>query len=271
MKVLVATPIFQPYDTGRFVLKALTELGHSCAIWDYRLTPKIPTQEYDVALVLKGESIDPTMLRHPRVNWYPDNLVRNEEMIKKVEMYDAFYTINKESHGVWLPGAYDEDVHKKMSIDRELNFDLVFIGTNNHPWKLDFLRHLRRSFNFPVFGNNWPQSFAYPPLYFQDYAIMLNNAKIALNLHWDHQHGTNRKTFEIPPCTLMLTDRVEGIGDIFGRLADKMSFETPEEAKELIQFYLENEEERLKVWEWQKAVIEPYTYKNQVAKILGGL
>ncbi|MDI6903810.1 MAG: glycosyltransferase [Methanocellales archaeon] len=99
---------------------------------------------------------------------------------------------------------------------------------------------------------------------------MVNQARIAINIH-QSDWGTNRKIFELIPCTFTLTDRVEGVEDIFGKLTDKMSFATADEAKELIDFYLENEEERNKVLKKEREIIKPLTYKNQISKILEDL
>jgi spore maturation protein CgeB len=36
----------------------------------------------------------------------------------------------------------------------------------------------------------------------------------------------------------------------------------------MVEYYLENEDERNKVWELEKKIVERYTYKNQIQKML---
>jgi len=273
VKVLLATPfITSEHDIGHFVLSALGKLNASTIPWDYRLTGQKPECRADVSLVFKGESIEPDELDGVKVNYYPDVVTRYPELVSKLAKYDKVYGINKPPDGYewveWLPGCYDEDLHKDRGLDRK--FDLCYVGTANSTVKVDFIRALHEKVRFPIFGSNWHGfGLMTRPLNLVEYAQMLNGCKIALNVHQDMKHGTNTKIAEIPACgALMLTDRAEGVEDLFGRLADKISFTTPEEALELIGFYLEDPDERRKALEQERKIIAPFTYRNRVAKIL---
>lgn len=269
MKVLLASPILTgEFDSGIYILKALSDLGHSVSIWDYRLEPdKKIDMDYDLFLVNKGESIDPDKFKSPKICWYPDQLSRFP-VKEKLEEYDAVYSINKPENCFafveWAPGAYCPEVHRYLGIEK--SWKTIYIGTCNSQRKLDWIREINPQL---IYGNLWRENnvLAHPPQYSTRFTMMVNQACIAINVH-QSDWGTNRKLFELVPCTFTITDRVEGVEDIFGKLADKMSFETPAEAKELIAYYLENESERLRLWEQEKKIVEPYTYKNQVKKIL---
>ena len=272
MKVLLASPILtSEFDSGIYILQALSELGHHTIIWDYRLEPnKKIGMDYDLLLVNKGESIDPDKFKSPKVCWYPDQLSRFT-VKEKLEKYDRVYSINKPEDGFefveWLPGAYCPEVHRDLGLEKR--YGAIYIGTCNSQRKLDWIRVTPLDI---LFGNGWQENkiHAHPPQYSTRFATAVNQAHIAINIHQSNW-GTNRKIFELVPCTFTLTDRVEGIEDIFGSLTDKMSFEASWEALKLMDYYLENEDERAKIWEQEKKIIEPYTYRNQVAKILEGL
>lgn len=268
MKILLVSPILSSeYDSGKYILKALCELGHYVSVWDYRLQPdRIEFPEYDLVIVNKGEIVNPEMFEEPRVLWYPDHLSRFD-VRDKLEKYTKVYSINKPEHGYewveWLPGCYDPDIHKSLSIERKA--DYIYIGTGNSHRKVKFILDLNPDF---VFGNNWISEIqSSPPVYGLKFTWFANNAKILLNIH-QSDWGTNRKLFELIPCGFTLTDRVEGVEDILGDLTNKVSFETPEEGKELIFYYLNNEVKREIIWEEEKKAIEKYTYKNQIQKIL---
>jgi len=271
-KVLLASPILtSEFDSGIYILKALSDLGHSVGIWDYRLEPnKRVDMDYDLLLVNKGESIDPDKFKSPKVCWYPDQLSRFP-VKEKLGKYDKVYSINKPEPGYefveWLPGAYCPEVHRDLGLEKCLK--TIYIGTANSLRKVEWVKEISPAV---ISGNNWDAYgiSASSPRYSINFTLVVNQAHIAINVHQSNW-GIGRKIFELIPCTFTLTDRVEGVEDIFGGLTDKMSFETPKEARELITFYLENEDERARIWGHEKKIVEPYTYRNQIAKILEGL
>lgn len=269
MKVLLASPILTgEFDSGIYILRALSELQHHVTIWDYRLEPdKKIDADYDLLLTNKGESIDPNKFNSPKTCWYPDQLTRFpvKETLKK---YDAVYSINKPEDGFefveWLPGVYCPKVHQNLGLEKRWN--TLYIGTANSQRKVEMVRGINPDI---IIGNNWGLCGinAYPPYYSVNFTLLVNRARIAINVH-QSDWGTNRKLFELIPCAFTLTDRVEGIDDIFGKLVDKISFETPAEARELINYYLENEDERNEIWEAEKEMTKDMTYVNQVRRIL---
>jgi len=270
MRILLATPFItgHTHDTGVLVAKALNELGNPIYFWDFRITTMPPEVEYDLVVVIKGENIRPKQLKHPLVNWFPDNLIRYPNI--EIESYDKFYTINKEDRGIFLPGACDPDVHKPMDVQQV--FDVVFVGTANSPKKPAFLNQLVKKIrNITIFGNNWDLygMHANPPQYFHDFARTISAAKIALNLHWDlYGIGTNRKVHEIAGVgkALLLTDKVKGLSETYPMAP---CFTSVNECSELIQYYLDHDEERNKlVLEMQKRAYERFTYKRQMQRIL---
>ncbi|GAI97302.1 unnamed protein product, partial [marine sediment metagenome] len=54
-------------------------------------------------------------------------------------------------------------------------------------------------------------------------------------------------------------------------LTNQIGFKTPEEARELIKYYLERPKEREEIWQLERERIQEYTYEKVARKILGHL
>lgn len=263
MNILLVSPIItREFDSGKYILKALGELGHFVSIWDYRLEPnKKDLPKCDLTIVNKGEGIDVDSLPGLKALWYPDYPIPEKEVTSK---YDKVFIAAKvESEFQWLPGAYDYHVHLPLSVKKTV--ETLYIGSNTTERKRKFIEEIDPDI---VVGNGWSGvRKSYCPMYGLSFSMVVNTAKIAIDIH-SVEVGVNRKLFELIPCVFTLVDRVTGVEEILGRVADKVCFDTPEECNELIDYYLDNEEERQLVWVAEKEAIFPYTYENQVEKIL---
>ena len=88
-KILLVTPyIASIYDIGKLVAKALWELGYDVMLWDSKVTPNPPSNNYDLALVIKGLDVDSTKLTRPRINWFPDHLWLFEGIDNFINQFD---------------------------------------------------------------------------------------------------------------------------------------------------------------------------------------
>ena len=220
MKILLVSPfIANPWDQGKFIAKALSELG---------------------------------------INEF-------------IDKFDYFFTANKENKGIWLPGAFDPDVHHPYNAEKV--YDVVFVGAAHSIERVKFIKQFMRTFKgrFGLFGNDWLKYGlrAYPLPSFQAFAQIFSTAKIALNIHYDlFGIGTNFKVHEIAGCgsAMLLTDNVVGLEETYP-MAPK--FNSLEECLELTNYYLNNLRERRKlVKEMQKRAYGNYTYKKQIEKML---
>ena len=279
MKIILVTPyIANIYDSGKLVAKALSELGHHLILWDPHVSSGVPSQDYDLAFVLKGLDVEVGKLKRPRVNWYPDYITHfpreagfKERVITVINEFDYFFTMAKAEVGIWLPGACDLSIHHSFSMQKQ--FDVVFMGTAHSTKRVKFIKQFIKGFDgkFGLFGNDWHKYGikAYPPQYFNAFTQVINSAKIALNVHGDmFGVGLNRKIHEIAGCgaAMLLTDNVDGLEETYP-MAPK--FNSLEECLELTNYYLNNLRERRKlVKKIQKRAYEKFTYKHQVEKIL---
>jgi len=96
MKILLGTPYISSwYDTGKMIARALSRLGHHLSLWDFRLSPKPPTDDYDVALINKGDGLDAKLLRSPKVVFFPDDWHYYPAFLPLIKQYDQVYTLLK--------------------------------------------------------------------------------------------------------------------------------------------------------------------------------
>ena len=277
MRILFASPyIISEWDNGKLVMKALSELGHHLILWDPIITPEIPSQDYDLAFVMKGLEVNPADLKSPKINWFPDDFEsfsRSPDFKKSVDRiisgYDYVFTPIKSSKGIWVPFGCDPAVHKPLK--REKMFDVVFIGTAHSEKRVKFIKRFMDQFKgkFAIFGNDWHRYNikANMPQYFTALTEVMNMSRISLNLHGGTK-GINTRISETAGCgsALLITDDVDGLNETYP-MAPK--FNSLEECLELTNYYLNNLRERRKlVKEMQKRAYEKFTYKHQVAKIL---
>ena len=279
MRILLATPyIVGEGDTGKLWAKALLELGHSLILWDFRLNREPPSYDYDLCIVIKGDTISEDVLRKlksPKIYYFNDdpNVNQQVQILRRVSKYfDKVYTLNKIEgyswlESEWLPLGYDPDIHRDWNFTRSCK--VLYMGTNNCKKKEKYCRYIKPV----IFGNGWQGVLinSYAPQYFLYYSKTLSQAQVALNI-LATETGPNRKFFEIPNSAFMLTTWFNSITEFYDdELIEKTTFTNEKQGKELCDYYVENEDERLRLWKKQKEAIKPYTYKNQIKKILEGL
>jgi glycosyltransferase involved in cell wall biosynthesis len=69
-------------------------------------------------------------------------------------------------------------------------------------------------------------------------------------------------------CGFTIVDLVPGIDEIFLGFWTKIAFGTPDEARIRIEYYLNDEAERDRLWKLQREAIKPYSYENCAKVIL---
>jgi len=232
--------------------------------------PPPVTRYPDVTIVLKGESIDPRKLpSSPRFCYWPDALERTPEIEEVLRYYDKVFTSVRPTPGwmEWLPTGWDPAIHKDLNINRGL--ETIYVGTANSQYKVGTIRRIRPDL---VYGNGWNLGPEFGPKYLHDLTYTLNNAEILIDVHQSPNVGLNRKLFEMIACGFTLVDRVPGVEEILGwGLTHQVGFANPDEAKELIRYYLERPKERGEIWRLEREKIQEYTYEKAVEKVFNYL
>jgi spore maturation protein CgeB len=106
-------------------------------------------------------------------------------------------------------------------------------------------------------------------LHYENMAKVYSISKIGFNKSINKD--LNMRIFEIMSCgTMLLTDKINnGMNDLFVNKKHLVMYENEEELNELVQCYLENEEEREKIArEGQKEVHAKHTYEHRAKQIL---
>ena len=205
--------------------------------------------------------------------WMPGDI--NEEFTKKNIPVNNICIIN---------AAYNEKFMHNMP-NEKFSYDVVFVGslTRSHSERIEILENIAQNFgNFAFYGygeENIPENYKLKQ-HFKGWASNKNqkyiysNAGIAINLLLDNyervKSGVNHRTFEIPACmgALQIAQWNKNIFDFFEEDKEIVTFKTIEELIEKIKYYIDNEDERLKIV--QKAYEKNLnnTYFNRIKNII---
>lgn len=274
-----------------------------------KLAKKVIKSNPDIVFVFKGWYLSPLTLKKVKDNsksvlfhFSPDDfkndLNTNSLIRKSIPLYDCLFTPRREAvreiedmggkKAHYLPFALDSSIHNPPELDdqevKALGADVVFIGTYAQDNRSEYLEKLcKEDFDIKVFGNSWEK---HPPdsclrksgsiqsedVYGEDMCKVLSSSKIALAFlrHRNRDKHTMR-TFEIPGCkTFMLHERTEEVTDILNEGQQADFFDSYEEMKEKIEFYLNNPQKRKDIAQsgYEEIIKEKHSYMNRVKEVL---
>lgn len=275
-KVFSENHIFRNYKyirrlTSRFAVNKMNEL----------LYKEASSYKPDLLLILKGELVYPEVLHKIKkelntllFNFNGDNpfnpVNSTKWLIESIPIYDCHFTWGKfliselKEAGAkrveYLPFGYDPELHYPVEVSEKekekYGSDIVFVGT----WEREREQWLENlvDYDLGVWGNSWEYLKSNSPLrkcvkskavYGEPVSKIYNSSKIALNfIRKQNGNAHNMKTFEIPACGgFMLTMRTEEQCEFFKEGEEIACFESVEELREKIDYYLENEEERQRI------------------------
>lgn len=246
---------------------------------------KVENVKPDVVFILKGETLYESALReikrrfHPiLLQWYPDSPfnieVKNatKDSIASTPLFDCYFIYAKSlikplyEHGAqrveYLPFCYDPEMLKvpeNISDDDRKKYatDVVFAGTWEpmREWWLEKITE----FNLNVWGNMWERVNTASPLkvkwrgaavYGDEISKLFAVSKIHLNfLREQNKDSHNVRTLEIPGYGgFLLTQRShEQAEELFIEGKEIACYESVDELKEKIKYYLEHEDERIAI------------------------
>ena len=158
----------------------------------------------------------------------------------------------------------------------EKEYELLFVGNSRHIFRPILRDLLPTEHVLSVYGRHWEE---FPV---QDYVVseyMDNNkvgqayhdAKILLNDHWDdmREYGiiSNRIFDALAVGAFVLSDYIPEIESTFD--GSVVTYQTREDLKEKINYYLEHAEERENMAKHgQKIVLNEHTFKERIKVIL---
>jgi len=257
----------------------------------------------DALFAVKGEIIFPwtiewikKRLKIPTILWFIDDPPLFERISQYISLaYDYVFTNDESSiHnykklGVknveYLPFFCDPSFHRKIKLIDEENkrfySDVCFAG-GYYPDRERIIKYLLNAgFDIKIYGSYWKR-FADLDVVknYRGYAQgenlvkLFNATKIVLNIHSDKMKHTRQKanyrTFEATGCgSFLLTDRPNGIEELFSVGREIVCYDKLKELVELMNFYLNNRKEREKIAsKGQKRAYRDHTAIHRMKKII---
>tara|TARA_R100000306_G_scaffold140_1_gene285 strand:+ start:3898 stop:4875 length:978 start_codon:yes stop_codon:yes gene_type:complete len=222
----------------------------------------------------------------------PDALTTFQNQQLFVESYDAYFT--KDPYIVRFMGeklqlnaflyqeAFNPRVHKKpkgdlMKLEEEVNIDVLCFG-NLYPYRNRMLRLLKgNGIDLKTFGRKAKffdpylnSNFQNRGIYGEEKSKILNGSKIVFNnFHYAEIESVNNKFFEINGAgAFQICDYKPILHELLPIDPKKVSFNTIEEAVNLIKHYLNEPEERLEIREViQEHFLKTFTYSQMLKEI----
>ena len=179
--------------------------------------------------------------------------------------------------------AFNCRIHKRPIIDpilleKETNIDVLCFG-NLYPYRNRMLHLLKENqINITMFGHKakyfdgfLDSNYQNRGIYGEEKAKILNGAKIVFNnFHYAEIESVNNKFFEISGSgAFQICDYKPILKDLLPIDPKLISFETIDEAKKLIKFYLDKPEKRFELRDTIMSHFkENFTYKQLIKNIL---
>lgn len=223
----------------------------------------------------------------------PDQLstLRNQQIF--VEPYDAYFTKDpymvkfmkeKLKLNVFLyQEAFNPRVHKFEAenyedIENSVNIDVLCFG-NLYPYRNRMLHLIKdNGCSLTLYGHKakyfdtfLESNYKNKGIYGKEKAHILYGSKIVFNnLHYAEIESVNNKFFEINGTgAFQICDYKPILNDLLPIAPEKVSFKTIDEAISLMDYYLNQPEERWKLREQiHKHFVENYTYENMLKNVL---
>lgn len=262
------------------------------------LITQVKNNKPDVLMILKGETIEADTLWEIRkktetliINVFPDNplYMGNFEAIEPCNYFfvkDSYILNTLRKAGIknvfFLPQCTDPDVHRPMLLnddDKALySCNLSLIGSM-YPYRLKLIEQLVEFKPF-IWGRGWSKTtnqeiiklYKGKDIRGTQKAKAICGSKISLNPHHplNDIYGVNRRTYDIAACKgFQLADYRNDMEKVFKINQEIICFETLDELKKKIEYYLKHSDERNEIAEAAyKRVINEHTYEHRARDIL---
>ena len=204
------------------------------------------------------------------VLWDMDGIYIYGHRLEELKNYDFILTKSKLSEKIlnklgvrssWLPLAFDPEVFKPLYYKKKLD---IFFAGSNLPNRINncrkYLIPLIEKYDHKLYlaGSGWRKSnlvnackyLGEIPYKFLN--ILYNLSKINLNILRDDEENDylsiNSRFFEILGSgSFMICSEIKGIHELFEINKEIVMVKSREEMLELVEYYLNNDEERLKI------------------------
>jgi len=234
----------------------------------------------DVILIFKGEFVSKKTIKELSENFkialfWPDTYKFKPLLSGRLHYFDIIFTAANNvdfyyklgaKRVVTVPWACDPDFHRYLNLP--FKYNVSFIGTA-YLERRRIIRKLKLS-DIHVFGDYWfGFENKHPAVYGEDFVKTINATKINLNLQAQvsvKADAPTMRTFEVAGCrSFQISDYMPSVKKYFPEM---VTFRDLKELKELISYYLKNEEERAEISvKTQERCYKYFTYDHS-AKII---
>lgn len=235
--------------------------------------------------------------------WFPDDPYHSDLTMTLAPHYDYVFTLELSivphyravgaMRAHYLPFAVSPRKIRPQRVDTSYHYDICFIGTAfwNRAAFFDQIAEYLRTKRVFINGWFWDRMTKYPMLANKIHGFWLppeeathyySGAKVVINLHRsadDETHNTNSRRlpaasvnprlFEIAASgTLQLTDAREQMAAMYVPGSELVTFGSPQELIDRIDYYLAHEDERRVIaWNALKRTLRDHTYRKRLASL----
>ena len=177
---------------------------------------------------------------------------------------------------VYLPQCTDPEVFTPAE-NGEKDTDLLFVGNTRGVYRQIIRDLLPTDHSLSIYGTGW-EEFVPDLKYLQEdfvaneeLADLYHSARILLNDHWAdmRENGflSNRIYDALMADTFVISDRVKAMDDAILQTVE--TYETPEELREKIDYYLAHPEEReARIRKGKRCVTENHTFDHRAKQLI---
>ena len=239
---------------------------------------------YDLLVRLKD--------RMPVVMYYDDCIKGSgdslEEVIRFGQQAEVMYLTNRgevstyRERGVnarFITGGCDPDAHRRVkAVGKIYQSEVAFIGKPNTAGRVELMREISRRFDLKLWGDGWEQfglKAVARHVYASGYRKICAGAKIVLGWNIDPTvdlYFSNRTWYTLGCGGFLLTLYCPSLEELFVRGGELDWFESSEECCRKIQYYLDHDEQRLKIADTGYLLAHgKYSYEKMAAKIVNDI
>jgi hypothetical protein len=258
MKILIIQEKGRHFKNQNFresenIKRSLNKLGIDNIVWglshdNFNISFDEISKDCDVIFLLENYEVngwipDLSKINKLKIFWSIDSHCALEQHIYTASKHKINIVLcsniddidNFPVKSYWFPNAYPDDlIHPKENIEKTI--DIGFCG--NILNRTDWLENISKYFNLKtdifVIGD--------------DMVNVINSYKIHFNKNLSYD--INFRTFETLGCkTLLMTNYTNGLEKLFDLDNDLVLYKSFEDLKEKIDYYLNNESERLRISE----------------------
>lgn len=237
----------------------------------------------------------PRFLFHSHDNLFANGIRKPGDFAKALAAYDIAFTTKSQnvdryralgqSNAHFIPSAFEPSVHRPIAAAEsrlDETFAVSFIGTYDDS-RLAWLQSAGWE-RMHVWGDGWRRFPNYESLkgrihpqaiYFHEFADVCSRSLCSLGLLREEAEDRHtQRTFEIPACgTLQLAPRNDEIRTFFDENREIVLFDTPEELRDKIDFYLRNDSERERIARagYERCLRDGHSYASRVTTMLDKL